>query len=145
MKRAFLLIGCLLGGAATGGGAAFAVGTLVPASTPEAVQVAAGPLTFVPTGPILVPLVFGDGQLAGYATIEVQLRVQEEVAEEVTARIPLLLHAINLQTYRAPLAAAPGGQLPDLAAFRRLVARASDRAFGRGTVRQVAITQARPA
>lgn len=144
MKRTLLLLGCLISGAVTGGGAALAVGAFVTPSPAPAVA-ESGPLRFVKVGSVLAPLVFEDGQLAGYASFELQLHVPEDAAEDVTARIPLLLHALNLQTYRTPLAAGPGGQLPDLAAFRRLVARSSDSVFGRGTVRQVAITNARPA
>lgn len=144
MKRIVLIATCLVGGLATGGAAAFAVQVASPSeeSTPK---VAAATLEFVPTGAILAPLVFEDGALAGYAFFEVQLQVAPDRAEKIAADMPLLVHAINLQTYRTPLAAGPNGQVPDLAAFRRLVAAAADKAFGRGAVRRVAITQARPA
>lgn len=144
MKRALALVGCLAGGLLTGGGAAVAVARLHPAEQAAANEDPV-PLQFVPAGNILAPLVFEDGQLAGYASMEVQLQVAAGDAEAVTARLPLLLHAINLQTYRTPLAAGPDGQLPDLEAFRHVVAAATKQAFGTGKVRHVAITQARPA
>lgn len=145
MKRAFTLLAVVAGGLLTGGGASLAVAQLRPAERAAASEPSDEPPQFVPGGSILVPLVFEDGQLAGYASIDVQLQVAAEESEAVAARMPLLLHAINLRTFRTPLAAGPGGQLPDLRAFRRLVAIAADTAFGRGTVRHIAITQARPA
>ena len=148
MKRMLFLLAMLLGGTATGGGAALGVhswrGGAEPAGPTEKER-EAEPRVFVPTGPVLTPLVFPDGSLVGYSSIEVQLEVSADDAETVKQRLPLLLHAINLQTFRQPLAAGPDGSLPDLVLFRRLVLSASTHAFGRGTVRQAAITQARPA
>ena len=158
MRRLVLLGVALVGGIVVGGGSAFGVGLIAPAGAPRPAppfdpsdssdpsdSADPGDFAFVPTGPILVPLVFGDGRLAGYASIEVQLRVGSDRIEEVTAKLPLLLHAINLRTYRAPLAAAPDGQIPDLVLFRKLVAAAAAQALGKDTVTTVAITQARPA
>ena len=152
MRRLVLLGVALVGGIVVGGGSAFGVGLIAPAgaqrpAAPSDPSDSADPgdFAFVPTGPILVPLVFGDGRLAGYSSIEVQLRVGSDRIEEVTAKLPLLLHAINLRTYRAPLAAAPDGQIPDLALFRKIVAAAAAQALGKDTVTTVAITQARPA
>ena len=144
MKRGLVIGACLAGGLVTGGGAALTVQTALPVAAPAAAPVATS-LEFVPTGAILAPLVFEDGQLAGYAFFELQLQVPGDRADKVIADMPLLIHAINLQTYRTPLAAGPNGQVPDLPAFRRLVATAADKVFGRGAVRRVAITQARPA
>lgn len=135
-------------GLGAGGGAAFAVHALrgpaepAPKAAPpdESAETA-----FVPLGPILTPLVFPDGSLVGYASIEVQLEVPASEVEAVKQRSPLLLHALNLQTYRSPLAAGPDGSLPDLSRFRGMVAGAAPKVFGPGVVRQVAITQARPA
>lgn len=152
MRRMVLLGVALVGGIVVGGGSAFGVGLIAPAGAPQPAPPSdpsdsadPGDFAFVPTGPILVPLVFGDGRLAGYASIEVQLRVGSDRIDEVTAKLPLLLHAINLRTYRAPLAAAPDGQIPDLALFRKIVAAAAAHALGKDTVTTVAITQARPA
>ena len=59
--------------------------------------------------------------------------------------MPLLLHAINLRTFRSPLASGPDGMLPDIEQFRAVVMTAAPEAFGEGMVRHVAITQANPA
>nr|WP_294171076.1 hypothetical protein [uncultured Sphingomonas sp.] len=145
MKRAFTFAAVVAGGLLAGGGASLAVAQLRPAEQVAGRDPSDEPPQFVPAGSVLVPLVFEDGQLAGYASIDVQLQVVAEESEAVAARMPLLLHAINLRTFRTPLAAGADGRLPDLQAFRRLVAIAADTAFGRGRVRHVAITQARPA
>ena len=78
-------------------------------------------------------------------TIEVQLEVAADTKEDVASRLPLLLNAINLRTYRAPLASGPDRLLPDLAAFRQLVFVAAVETYGKGTVSRVAITSAKPA
>ncbi len=144
MKRALIIPLMLAAGLATGGGAAFGVATVTgPREAPE--KEAAPMPTFVATGPILVPLVDSDGGLAGYGTIEVQLEVAADTKEDVASRLPLLLNAINLRTYRAPLASGPDRLLPDLAAFRQLVFVAAVETYGKGTVSRVAITSAKPA
>lgn len=145
MKRALLIPLALIGGLAIGGGAAFGVSLVAPAGgaaeTPAEHVVET---EFVTTGPVLTPLVFADGRFAGYVAIEVQLEVPIAEAEPVRLRMPLLLHAINMQTFRTPMATGPDGQIPDLEAYRRLVLAAAPKAFGAGVVRRAAITQARP-
>lgn len=104
-----------------------------------------GDLVFVPTGPILTPLVGPEGRLAGYAEIQVQLQVPAGAQELAASRMPILLHAINLRSYRTPLASAPDGDIPNLAVFRKLIEAAIPEAFESGFVRRIAITEARPA
>lgn len=144
MKRGILLPVCVAGGLATGSAAAWTTHLLLPSPANAAVP-EKGPTAFVPTDTILAPLVFEDGRLAGYAQFELKLEVEAGSAERVSERLPFLVHAINLRTYRTPLAAGPDGQIPDLDLFRRLVLAEAGAVFGRRTVRRVAITQARPA
>lgn len=146
MKRALLIPLALVGGLAIGGGAAFGVSLVAPSH--DAAETPAEDVVeteFVTTGPVLTPLVFADGRFAGYVAIEAQLEVPIAEAEPVRLRMPLLLHAINMQTFRTPMATGPDGQIPDLEAYRRLVLAAAPKAFGAGVVRRAAITQARPA
>lgn len=144
MKTAPLAVLVAIAGLACGGGAAFGTSLLLSKpATPEATEAAVP--TFVPTGKILAPLVFSDGRLSGYVNFQVQLQVSPEKAEFVTARLPVLLHGINMRTYRSPMASGPDGMLPDLAVFRRVVMTASGEAFGSGIVKSVAITEATPA
>ncbi|WP_337459581.1 hypothetical protein [Sphingomonas elodea] len=143
------LIVALIAGLAAGGGTAYAMvkmlgiggGPHVEAKKEEKET----PGKFVPTGKVLVPLVFADGRLAGYASIDVQLEVEEAKAEFVTQRMPLLLHAINMRTYRTPMAAGPDGMLPDLEGFRKLVDASATEAFGPKIIRKIAVTAANPA
>jgi hypothetical protein len=99
----------------------------------------------VPTGEILAPLVFADGRLAGYVTFECQLEVPQGSAADVGAKLPLLLNAVNMRTYRAPLASGPDGLVPGLDTFRRVVMDAAVDVYGKGAVRSVAVTRASPA
>lgn len=147
MKTALLLPLLLIAGLGVGGGVAFGLRQMLP--TPAA---AAQPATrpkletgFVATGKILAPLVSSDGRLAGYVSFEVQLETTDSDAEFVTARMPLLLDAINMRTFRTPMASGPGGMLPDLAVFRKVVMAAAAEAFGAKVVRRAVIMQATPA
>lgn len=144
MPKPLFLLAIALAGLGVGGGAAFGVRALT--AVPAGPQVAAEPdWAFVPTGPVLAPLVFPDGRLAGYVAIETQLQVPADQAEAITARMPLLLHEINLRTFRTPMAAGPDGLLPNLKLYRAIVDQAAPAAFGAGVVKRAAIVQARPA
>lgn len=151
MKKILFLIVVLLAGIGTGGGAAYATVQLFGLGARPAAQAAAPapektvPTQFVPTGKILAPLVFGDGRLAGYVSFEVQIEVEEGQADFIKARLPLLLHAINMRTYRTPMAAGPDGMLPNLETFRKVVMAAAAEAFGPKVVRKAAVTSATPA
>ena len=149
MKKVLLLILALVGGTAVGGGAAYGTSLIAGPREHAAADADAGKAdentAFVPTSKILAPLVMADGRLAGYVSFEVQLQVPADKADFVTQRLPLLLNAINLRTYRTPPAAGPDGMLPDIAAFRTVVMAAAPEASGAGVVRLAAITQAQPA
>lgn len=143
MKKILSLVLLALLGLALGGGAAFGTMMLLgprPAAKPPEVTPA-----FVDAGKILAPLVFPDGRLSGYVQFQMQIEVPADKVDYVTARMPLLLHAINMRTYRTPMAAGPEGLLPNLETFRRLVMSVAPEAFGPGIVRKVAVTQALPA
>ncbi|HYZ64368.1 MAG TPA: hypothetical protein VE650_18100 [Acetobacteraceae bacterium] len=141
MKRTFLFALMLALGLGVGAGAAYATALLLgPRAQRELADTA-----LVPTGPVLAPLVFKDGRLSGYVSFAVQLEVSADRADFVAARMPMLLHAINLRTFRSPLASGPDGMLPDIEIFRRIVMAAAPEAFGPGVVRRAAITQANPA
>jgi hypothetical protein len=146
MKKILFLLVTLLAGLGLGGGAAYATVMLLgpkPAAAAAAHDEIAP--SFVDAGKVLAPLVFPDGRLSGYVQFQVQLEVPADKAEFVTARMPLLLHAINMRTYRTPMAAGPDGLIPDLETFRKVVMTAAPEAFGAGVLRKVAVTQANPA
>lgn len=146
MKKILFLLGVLLAGLGLGGGAAYATVLLMGPQKPKAAHAAdeVEP-AFVDAGKVLAPLVFADGRLSGYVQFAIQLEVPEDKAAFVTARMPLLLHAINMRTYRTPMAAGPDGLIPDLETFRKVVMAAGPEAFGAGVIRKVAVTQANPA
>jgi len=147
MKKALFLLIVLLAGLGLGGGAAFATMLVLgPTHGTEGATVSEdAKVSFVPTGKVLAPLVFADGHLAGYVQFDIELEVPQDKAQFVTDRLPLLLHAINMRTYRTPMAAAPDGMLPDIEVFRKVVLQAAQEAFGAPIVRKVAVTAASPA
>lgn len=150
MKRILLILTLLLGGAAVGGGAAiattrFVLGGSAAAGHAKPDTEAEHVTSFVPVDQVLAPLVLRDGRLAGYVRFDAGLEVATDKATDIAERLPLLLHAINMRTYRAPLAAGPDGMLPDITRLQVVVNAAAIEVFGRGTVRKVAITKAEPA
>lgn len=145
MKKILFLLVVLLAGLGLGGGAAYATVMLLGPQKPKAAHADEVEPSFVDAGKVLAPLVFADGRLSGYVQFQIQLEVPSDKAEFVTARMPLLLHAINMRTYRTPMAAGPDGLIPDLETFRKVVMQAAPEAFGAGVLRKVAVTQANPA
>lgn len=146
MKRIAIGLVVVLAGLGVGGVGAWGAGRFLPQFVGGATHGAEKVETeFVPAGEILAPLVFADGRLSGYANFECELEVREGQAEEIGGRLPLLLNAVNLRTYRAPLASGPDGQVPGLDAFRRVVMEAAAEVYGKDVVRSVAVTRASPA
>ncbi|MFL9841558.1 hypothetical protein ABS767_11335 [Sphingomonas sp. ST-64] len=149
MKKILFPLLLLIIGAAIGAGSGYAMTRFVGTPAGEAAATKhAEPETpgkFVALPRMTAPLVLKDGKLSGYAAFEVQLEVGEENVDAVTARLPFLQHAINLRTFRIPLAAGADGMLPDLDSFRRIVIEAAREAIGPDMVRKVAITKAEPA
>jgi len=146
MKKILFLLTILLAGLCLGGGAAYATVMLLGPQAPKAAAHADDvEPSFVDGGKVLAPLVFADGRLSGYVQFSIQLEVPADKTEFVAARLPLLLHAINMRTYRTPMAAGPDGLIPDLETFRKVVMAAAPEAFGAGVLRKVAVTQANPA
>ncbi|OHT21472.1 hypothetical protein BHE75_03480 [Sphingomonas haloaromaticamans] len=129
----------LVAGVGVGGGAAYGTGRLLAAPMPTVEK-----LEFVPTGPILAPLVFSDGRLASYVSFEVQLEVPADRRDDIAAKMPVLLNAVNMRTYRTPMASGRDGTIPSLAAFRRVVFDAAQETYGKNVVRRAIVTQAAP-
>jgi flagellar basal body-associated protein FliL len=149
MKKILFSLIVLLAGLGLGGGAA--LGTLMilgprPAHAEvKAAEAEDQTMAFVSVDKLLAPLVTADGRLTGYVQFQFTLEVPADKAQDVNRRLPLLLHAINMRTFKTPMAAGPDGLLPGLDQFRAVVQQAAPEAFGAGVVRKVAITQATPA
>lgn len=144
MKKLLIPIVLLILGVAVGGAAAFGTALLTGARTARAEQGSAD-TSFVPTGQILAPMVFPDGRLAGYVNFEAQLEVPQDRADLVKQRLPVLLNAVNMRTYRTPMTSGRDGLVPGVEAFRRVLRAAAVETYGRATIRKVAVTQATPA
>jgi hypothetical protein len=155
MKKVVLGLALVLAGTAAGAGGGWALLTFMPDLVPPATESAEGEghaaagdgeeaTSIIPAGRVLAPLVYKDGTLAGYGGFQVQIEVTEADAADITARLPILLHAINMRTFKAPLAAGPDGMIPDLDVFRVTVQQAADESFGKGKVKRVLVTEAAP-
>lgn len=146
MKKPLFLIIVIFSGIGLGGGTALGTQMLLG---PRQMQSAKPPETeataFVRVDKLLAPLVSADGRLTGYVQFQFDLEVPKDKASQASQRLPLLLHAINMRTFRTPMAAGRDGLLPNIEAFRKVVEAAAPEAFGASVVRKVAITQATPA
>ena len=159
MKKILFILLLLIAGIGVGGGTAYALTTFVLSPPAPAGADANGEDgatdadadseepegTFIPAGSVLAPLAFEDGRVASYSEFQIALEVPAEMADHVTARLPLLFHEINLRSWKTPLAAGPDGLLADVDRFREIVDAAAQEVFEEGTVMQVAVTDARPA
>ena len=134
-----------LAGLLAGAGGGAAVTLLLPAGEPKRAPIEVGDSRFVTLGALLVPLSLPDGRLTGFMRVEAQLEVAESDEEGVTARLPLVIHAVNLRAYGKPLAVGVDGRLPDAPAIRTIVAAEAGKVLGKGVVRSVALTSVAPA
>lgn len=142
MKKILLPLIVALAGAGIGSGAA--IGTRHFAGPKAPPVKAEEPLVFVPVAKVVAPLVLTGGGLAGYISFDTELQVEESEQAAVTLKLPLLLHAINMRTYKEPLATGPDGMLPNITALRTVVQAACIETFGKTAVHRVAITRAEP-
>lgn len=143
-KKIFLPIMLLAAGVGVGGGAGYAATIFLGPPNAEAKRTEE--TTFVDVDNVLAPLVLPDGKrLAGYVSFQIALEVPVDHAEDISSRVPLLRHEINMRTYRRPMASGPDGTLPSLEVFRKVVQESSDAVFGKGAVRKIAIASATPA
>lgn len=143
MLKILMPAGVLIAGLGAGAGAAVVAVQVAGPAKPAAAHAAKEEKTeFVPVPHVIAPLVFADGRLSGYVAFDVQLEVAADKVESTTARLPLLLDAITMRTYRTPMAAGPDGMLPDVATFRDVVKTAAAQSLGPDLVRKVAVTKA---
>ena len=142
---ALLPVLLLLGGGAAGAAGGYGALTVLGKPSAKVEHKQAEPTLFVPAGSILAPIVASDGRLSGYARFEVQLEVTQSGEAEATAKLPLFLHAVNMRTYRSPMASGPDNLLPDLKIFRAVLMEAAAEALGKDVVRNAAVTAAAPA
>ena len=141
MKKALIALVVTLLGVVVGGGAAY--GTVQMLGGKPLIALA-NPNVFLPTGPITAPLVSADGRLSGYVQFEAQLEVPGDRIADMRSRLPLLLDALTMRTFKAPMASGPDGMLPNIAIFRRVLGEAVRQVYGRNTVSKIVITQASP-
>lgn len=128
-------------GVAVGSGAAF--GTVRVMSGKPLISMES-PRVFLPTGTITAPLVSADGRLAGYVQFEAQLEVPGNQVAEMRGRLPLLLDAMTMRTFKTPMASGPDGLLPNVEVARRILRQAAGEVYGRDQVSKVVITQTSP-
>lgn len=142
LKKILLAAVAVVLGAGLGGAAAFGTGKVLGGK--PLIARAVPPPVFVSTGTILAPLVGTNGRLVGYTSFEVQLEVTGGRADAVRQRMPIMLNAVNMRTYRAPMASGPDGQVPGLDVFRQIVMDAANETYGPGVVSRAAVVQAAP-
>ena len=144
MKKILIPLLMVIGGILFGAGGGYAAMLFLK---PQSGHTKAAPVVtaFVPAGKILAPIVASDGKLSGYASFDVSLEVPADKSAEVTEKLPLFLNAVNMRTYRSPMASGPQGVLPDLKVFERVLMDAAGESLAKDGVRRAIVTAAAPA
>ena len=145
MKKILIPLLMVIGGIVFGAGGGFAAMLLLGPQSAHPKPAAPVATAFVSAGKILAPIVASDGRLSGYATFDVSLEVPADKSAEVTEKLPLFLDAVNMRTYRAPMASGPQGVLPDLKVFERVLMDAAGEALAKDGVKRAVVTAAAPA
>src|SRR6187402_420775 len=101
MKKALITLIVLALGLCVGGGAAYATARILGGKPLISLE---SPKVFLPTGSITAPLVSADGRLSGYVLFEAQLEIPGDRLAEMRNRLPLLLDATTMRTFKAPMA-----------------------------------------
>lgn len=144
-RIAVVFAGLLVGGSGAVG-IQYAVGAMMPAAV--AAQRAERPedVEYVEVGKIMVPVVDHDGDLMSYLKVEAMLEVPEGTGEEVKVKLPVVIHEINMVTWRTALSAGPDGRLVDTNALQKIFAGAAARVYGKDVkVERVLLTSTIPA
>lgn len=141
MNKLILLVLAPVLGLGTGVGGAIGTQQVLASRAAAAHEATA----FVQTGAILAPLVFADGRLAGYVSFRAEIEVPADKEADVRQHLPVLLDAVNMRTFRAPMATGPDGMIAGVATFKAVLLDAATATFGKQSVRRVVVTQAEPA
>jgi hypothetical protein len=146
MKQILIAILCLLAGLGIGGGGTYAYAINVGLGGKPATERPdpAGENKMLAPFKIRAPITYEDGTLATYAVFKVQLVVKAESAEKAETDEALVINAINMRTFKTPLVKTEDGQIPDVEAFRKVIADAGTEALGKGVVANILITDIQP-
>ncbi|WP_242148641.1 hypothetical protein [Sphingomonas sp. BAUL-RG-20F-R05-02] len=145
MKKILIPLLMVIGGIVFGAGGGYAAMLFLKPQAAHAKGAAPVATVFVPAGKILAPIVASDGKLSGYANFDVSLEVLQDKSAEVTEKLPLFLNAVNMRTYRSPMASGPQGVLPDLKVFETVLMAAAGEALAKDGVKRAIVTAAAPA
>lgn len=145
MKRPLLLVLMITGGIVLGGGAGWAASQFLDPGLITKAEPVKEVTAFVEVPRMLAPLVDSEGRLLGYNRFVVQVEVPASEADALRQKVPLLQDAINMRTFRTPMAAGPDGLRPNLDVLRSTARAAAEQVYGKAVVRRVLITEAQPA
>jgi hypothetical protein len=145
VKKILIPLLMVIGGIVFGAGGGYAAMLFLKPQSGHAKTAAPVVTAFVPAGKILAPIVASDGKLSGYANFDVSLEVPADKSAEVTEKLPLFLNAVNMRTYRSPMASGPQGVLPDLKVFEKVLMDAAGESLAKDGVRRAIVTAAAPA
>jgi hypothetical protein len=136
---ATVVVGIVLGGATGWAASQFLVPMLKPVSKP-----AQEPTAFLEMPRMLGPIVDQEGRLMGYNQFIVHVEIQTKSDEDLKQWVPLLQDAINMRTFRTPMAVGTDGQRPNLDMLRQMVRAAAEEVLGKKEVRRILITESQP-
>jgi hypothetical protein len=144
-KKAAKLFAGLLVGCSGAVGVQYVVGAMVPAKLAEERAKAPVPMEYVEVGKVTLPLVDEQGDLVSYVKVEASLEVPEGEGEAAKLKLPVVLHEINMVTWRSALSKGSDGRLVDTKAVEKIFVGAAKQVYGKDLdVKRVLVTSAIP-
>lgn len=136
-----LFVGC--GGAV---GIQYAVGAMVPAALAAEQAAAPKAVEYVEVGKLMVPVVDHEGDLVSYLRVEATLEVPEGSGEDVRSKLPIVMHEVNMRTWKTALSQGADGRLVDTNGLEKIFSAAAREVYGKEIgVKRVLLTSTIPA
>ena len=146
MKRAGVVIAGLFVGSVAAAGVQYSVGATVPAALAKERADRPQAMEYVDLGKVTVPVVDSDGDLVRYVTINASLEVPKGAGDATKSKLPVVLHEINMATWKSALSSGPDGELVDTNAVERIFESAAKQVYGKDVpVNRVLLTSTVPA
>ena len=103
-------------------------------------------MEYVAVGKLTVPVVDREGELVRYVAIEASLEVPRGMGDEAKAKLPVVLHQINMVTWKSALSTGADGELVDTNSVEKIFETAAKQVYGKDvTVNRVLLTSTVPA
>lgn len=145
-KKAGIVAGGLVAGSIAALGIQYSVGATVPLAIAKERADRPIAMEYVALGKVTLPVVDKDGDLVRYVAIDASLEVPQGDGDEAKTKLPVVLHQINMVTWKSALSSGPDGELVDTNAVEKIFETAAKQVYGKDLpVNRVLLTSTIPA